>query len=45
MASIGQREALTQSRLITAIARVDLRVQDVERSLGFYRDFVGLELA
>lgn len=33
------------SRLIDRIERVDLRVQDVDRALGFYRDVVGLEVA
>jgi catechol 2,3-dioxygenase len=31
------------SRLIEGVARVDLRVQEIERSLGFYHDVVGLE--
>ena len=41
------REALdrTTSTLIDHIARVDLRVQDIDRSLAFYRDVVGLEVA
>jgi catechol 2,3-dioxygenase len=34
----------TRSKLIDRIARVDLRVQDVDRSLVFYRDVVGLEV-
>jgi catechol 2,3-dioxygenase len=29
--------------LIQSVARVDLRVQEIERSLAFYRDVVGLE--
>jgi catechol 2,3-dioxygenase len=33
------------STLIQRIERVDLRVQDVDRALGFYRDIVGLEVA
>jgi catechol 2,3-dioxygenase len=33
-----------KSRLITAIERVDLRVRDVDRALGFYREVVGLEV-
>lgn len=45
MASVRQREAITRSRLISGIARVDLRVRDVERALGFYHDIVGLEIA
>jgi catechol 2,3-dioxygenase len=32
------------STLIQRIERVDLRVQDVDRALGFYRDIVGLEV-
>jgi catechol 2,3-dioxygenase len=31
------------SRLIEGVARVDLRVQEIERSLAFYRHVVGLE--
>jgi catechol 2,3-dioxygenase len=38
------REALTRSRLIDRIERVDLRVRDIDTSLGFYRDLVGLEV-
>lgn len=34
----------TQSTLIDSIARVDLRVQNIDRSLDFYRDIVGLEV-
>lgn len=37
-------ETQTQSTLIDSIVRVDLRVQDVDRSLTFYRDIVGLEV-
>ena len=33
------------SRLIDRIERVDLRVQDVDRALGFYQGVVGLEVA
>lgn len=32
------------STLIEGVARVDLRVQEIERSLAFYRDVVGLEV-
>jgi catechol 2,3-dioxygenase len=32
------------STLIDHIARVDLRVRDIDSSLGFYRDVVGLEV-
>jgi catechol 2,3-dioxygenase len=35
--------ALTKSTLIDHIERVDLRVRDIEASLRFYRDVVGLE--
>ena len=42
MTSVRQRESLARSRLISRIARVDLRVQDVERALRFYCDVVGL---
>ena len=45
MAAVSERIARTQSRLIDRIERVDLRVGDVERSLLFYRDVVGLEVA
>jgi catechol 2,3-dioxygenase len=33
-----------RSTLIDRIARVDLRVRDVDASLGFYRDVVGLDV-
>lgn len=39
-----EERADTQSDLIDSIARVDLRVQDIDRSLSFYRDVVGLEV-
>ena len=42
--SVAERSARVKSNLIDHIARVDLRVQDVERSLQFYRDVVGLEV-
>jgi catechol 2,3-dioxygenase len=32
------------SRLIDHIARVDLRVRDIDRAIGFYRDIVGLKV-
>lgn len=32
------------STLIESIARVDLRVRDIDTALGFYRDVVGLEV-
>lgn len=45
MASVRAGKVIGKSRLISGIARVDLRVQDIERALGFYRDVVGLEVA
>jgi catechol 2,3-dioxygenase len=44
MASVQDRMSLTSSRLIDRIARVDLRVRDIESSLSFYRDVAGLEV-
>ncbi len=41
---VQERLARTRSRLIDHIARVDLRVGNVDRSLSFYRDVVGLEV-
>ncbi len=38
----GDRASLVASKLIDRLARVDLRVRDLERSLSFYRDVVGL---
>ena len=43
--SVTERSARINSTLIDHIARVDLRVRDIERSLSFYRDVVGLETA
>ena len=43
--SVAERLGRVSSTLVNRIARVDLRVRDVERSLGFYRDVVGLEVA
>ena len=45
MSAVQERSARVRSTLIDHIARVDLRVSDVERSLDFYRDVVGLEVA
>jgi catechol 2,3-dioxygenase len=45
MATVREGQVIGKSRLISGIARVDLRVQDIERALGFYRDVVGLEIA
>jgi catechol 2,3-dioxygenase len=39
------REALTKSKLIDHIERVDLRVRNIDQSIGFFRDVVGLEVA
>ena len=44
MTAVDQRASLVQSRLIDRIARVDLRVRDVDAALRFYRDVVGLEV-
>jgi catechol-2,3-dioxygenase len=38
----GDRQAT--SSLIDRIERVDLRVTDVDKALGFYRDVVGLQV-
>lgn len=45
MASVRERQAAVKSRLISSIGRVELRVQDVARSLEFYRDIVGLQVS
>jgi catechol 2,3-dioxygenase len=45
MASVDERLSRITSRLIDRVARVDLRVRDIDRSLRFYRDVVGLEVA
>jgi catechol 2,3-dioxygenase len=39
------RMSLTSSTLIDHIERVDLRVRNIDASLAFYRDIVGLEVA
>ncbi|MDQ3953712.1 MAG: VOC family protein [Actinomycetota bacterium] len=44
MTAVDERAALVRSRLIERIERVDLRVRDVEGSLRFYRDVVGLDV-
>ena len=44
MNAVDERAALVRSRLIERIERVDLRVRDIEASLRFYRDVVGLEV-
>lgn len=45
MKSIEDRMKLVTSTLIDHIARVDLQVQDLHRSLAFYEEVVGLEVA
>jgi catechol 2,3-dioxygenase len=45
MQAVRDRQSIAKSRLIDRVARVDLRVQDVDRALMFYRDAVGLEVA
>jgi catechol 2,3-dioxygenase len=42
--SVKERASLVQSSLIDHIARVDLRVTDIDKALSFYRDVVGLEV-
>ena len=37
-------DQMTTSRLIDSIARVDLRVRDIDAALGFYSDIAGLEV-
>ena len=44
MSAVAERASLVRSTLIQRIERVDLRVRDVETSLLFYRDVVGLEV-
>lgn len=45
MSALDERVALTSSKLIDHIERVDLRVRDIELALTFYRDVLGLEVA
>ena len=45
MQTVRDRQSIAKSRLIDAVARVDLRVQDIDHALTFYRDVVGLEVA
>lgn len=45
MASINERSPRITSTLIDHIDRVDLRVTDIDRSLGFYGEVVGLDVA
>lgn len=42
--SVRTRDSLVHSTLIESIERVDLRVRDIDRSLAFYRDVMGLEV-
>jgi catechol 2,3-dioxygenase len=42
MATAQDRMSLTKSKLIDRIARVDLRVRDINNALSFYRNVVGL---
>ncbi len=44
MTAVDERTSLVRSTLIAGIERVDLRVRDVEASLRFYRDVVGLRV-
>jgi catechol 2,3-dioxygenase len=44
MTSVYDRTSLTRSTLIDHIARVDLRVRDVDEALSFYRGVVGLRV-
>jgi catechol 2,3-dioxygenase len=44
MSSLQDRRSLTKSTLIDHIARVDIRVRDVDTALSFYRDVVGLDV-
>lgn len=45
MTATEQRDSRIKSRLVDAVARVDLRVRDLPTSVAFYRDVVGLEPA
>lgn len=45
MATATSREDRISSHLIDSVARVDLRVQDIETAVAFYTDVVGLEKA
>lgn len=45
MAADTTRQTLIRSSLIDSVARVDLRVRDIESSVAFYRNVVGLEVA
>ena len=44
MEAVTDRASLVKSTLIDHIQRVDLRVQDLEAALSFYRDVVGLQV-
>ena len=45
MAAMTSRESRIKSHLIESVARVDLRVRNIESAVTFYRDVVGLEVA
>jgi catechol 2,3-dioxygenase len=45
MTTDTRRQSWVKSNLIDRIDRVELRVSDVDRALGFYRDVAGLEVA
>lgn len=45
MEAVRDRQSIAKSRLVDGVARVDLRVQDIDHALTFYRDVVGLEVA
>ncbi|MFN2595063.1 MAG: VOC family protein [Actinomycetota bacterium] len=45
MSSVAERAALVKSDLIDHIARVELRVRDIDKALSFYRDVVGLKVS
>ena len=45
MSATNERASRVRSKLIDRVARVDLRVRDVDAALLFYRDVVGLQVA
>lgn len=45
MNTATDRASRVTSNLIDHVARVDLRVRDIDTAIGFYRDVVGLEVA
>lgn len=44
MQAVRDRQSLAKSQLIDRVARVDLRVRDIQTAVAFYRDVVGLEI-